>query len=89
MLSNPRLRASEIFPKRRLLNSYYSSSAGGFASGAGAGAAGSAVVPRSSDGAAQSPAQSLVPLTVPTSLQPIGADGFTCFTGLLPFGAAV
>src|SRR5437016_5426448 len=45
----------------------YSLGAGGFASGAGAGAAGSAVVPRSSDGAAQSPAQSLVPLTVPTS----------------------
>ena len=67
----------------------YSLGAGGFASGAGAGAAGSAAVPRSSDGAAQSPAQSLVPLTVPTSLQPIGADGFTCFTGLLPLGAAV
>src|SRR5258708_3081242 len=56
----------------------YSLGAGGFASGAGAGATGSAVVPRSSDGAAQSPAQSLVPLTVPTSLQPIGADGFCC-----------
>src|SRR6266404_5601788 len=68
---------------------YCLSAAGGFASGVGAGAAGSAVVPRSSDGAAQSPAQSLVPLTVPTSLQPIGADGFTCFTGLLPLGAAV
>src|SRR5712671_3899600 len=67
----------------------YSLGAGGFASGAGAGATGSAVVPRSSDGAAQSPAQSLVPLTVPTSLQPIGADGFTCFTGLLPLDAAV
>src|SRR3979490_870632 len=67
----------------------YSLGAGGFASGAGAGAAGSAVVPRSSDGAAQSPAQSLVPLTVPTSLQPIGATGFACFTGLPPtLGAA-
>ncbi len=65
----------------------YSLGAGAFSPGGGA--AGSAVVPRSSDGAAQSPAQSLVPLTVPTSLQPIGADGFTCFTGLLPLGAAV
>jgi hypothetical protein len=67
----------------------YSLGAGGFASGADAGATGSAVVPRSSDGAAQSPAQSLVPLTVPTSLQPIGADGFACFTGLPPLGAPV
>jgi hypothetical protein len=51
----------------------------GFASGDGVGAAGSAVgvVPRSSDAAAHSPAQSLVPLTVPTSLQPIGSFGFT------------
>jgi heme-degrading monooxygenase HmoA len=32
----------------------------------------------------------LVPLTVPTSLQPIGAGGFTCFSGLPPtLGAAV
>ena len=71
----------------------YSFAAGGFGSGAGAGAAGSAagVVPRSSDdAAAQSPAQSLVPLTVPTSLQPIGANGFTCFNGLPPtLGAPV
>jgi len=44
---------------------------------------GSAVgeVPRSSGGAKQSPAQSLVPLTVPTSLQAIGAIGFACFSG--------
>src|SRR6266481_4426090 len=63
----------------------YSLGAGGFASGAGAGAAGSAVVPRSSDGAAQSPAQSLVPLTVPTSLQPIGADGFTSSPACYPW----
>ena len=89
MFINPSLRASEIFPKRRLLNSYYSSSAWGFVLGVGAGAAGSAVVPRSSDDAAHSPAQSLVPLTVPTSLQPIGADGFACFTGLPSLGAAV
>ena len=67
----------------------YSLGAGGFASGAGAGATGSAGVPRSSDGAAQSPAQSLVPLTVPTSLQPIGVDGFACFPDLPPLGAAV
>jgi len=34
------------------------------------------VVPLSSD-PTQSPAHSLVPLTVPTSLQPIGSFGFT------------
>src|ERR1700730_13464846 len=72
----------------------YCLSAGGFASGAGGGdgSAGSAegVAPRSSGAAAQSPAQSLVPLTVPTSLQPIGADGFTCFHRLPPtLGAPV
>jgi hypothetical protein len=61
----------------------YCFAAGGFASGTGAGAAGSSVgvVPRSSDAAAQSPAQSLVPLTVPTNLQPCGAFGFTCTNG--------
>jgi hypothetical protein len=59
---------------------------GGFASGVGVGAAGE--VSRSSGGAKQSPAQSLVPLTVPTSLQAIG--GFACFSGLpLCLGAAV
>ena len=70
----------------------YCFTAGGFASGAGAGAAvsGERVVPRSSDASAQSPAQSLVPLTVPTSLQPIGTCGFICFNGLPPtLGAAV
>src|SRR5712671_5918369 len=59
---------------------YCLSAAGGFPSGAGGGS-GAGVVPRSSDADAQSPAQSLVPLTVPTSLQPIGARGLTCFTG--------
>jgi hypothetical protein len=59
----------------------YCFSAGGFASGVGGGSAVGAV-PRSPDAAAQSPAQSLVPLTVPTSLQPIGATGFACFCGL-------
>ena len=60
-------------------------SAGGFASGVGARAVGSAgdVVPRSSDAAAQSPAQSLVPLTVPTSLQPIGAGGFASLEAIV------
>jgi hypothetical protein len=70
----------------------YCFSAGGFASGVGAGGAGSAVgaVPRSPDAAAQSPAQILVPLTDPNSLHPIGADGFACFSGLpLTLGAAV
>ena len=62
----------------------YCFSAGGFASGVGAGASGSGVgvAPRSSGAATQSPAQILVPLTVPTSLQPIGATGFACFCGL-------
>src|ERR1700730_9898645 len=54
----------------------YCFSAGGFASGVGGGPAVGAV-PRSPDAAAQSPAHSLVPLTVPTSLQPIGSFGFT------------
>ena len=47
----------------------YCLSAGGFASGVGAGASGWGAAPRSSGGAKQSPAQSLVPLTIPTSLQ--------------------
>ena len=34
------------------------------------------VAPLSSDAPTQSPAQILVPLTVPTSLQPIGVPGF-------------
>src|SRR5467141_2503712 len=41
------------------------------------------VAPLNSD-ATQLPAHSLVPLTVPTSLQPIGSFGFTCTSGLLP-----
>src|ERR1700682_5790508 len=41
------------------------------------------VAPLSSD-ATQSPAHSLVPLTVPTSLQPIGSFGFTRTSGFLP-----
>jgi hypothetical protein len=32
----------------------------------------------------QSPAQSFVPLTHPTNLQPTGAVGFTCTSGLPP-----
>ena len=35
------------------------------------------VVSGAAAAAAQSPAQSLMPLTVPTNLQPIGACGFT------------
>src|SRR2546430_15313587 len=70
---------------------YYCLAAGGLDSGGGAGSAGSAAgaAPRSSGAAAQSPAPSLVPLTVPTSLQPIGADGFTCFRGFPPTLGAV
>jgi hypothetical protein len=70
----------------------YCFSAGGFASGIGAGASGSdvGVAPRSSGAATQSPAQILVPLTDPNSLQPIGADGLTCFNRFPPtLGAAV
>ena len=58
----------------------------------GAASVGSAVGagPRSSGAAAQSPAQIFVPLTIPTSLQPVGASGFVCFSGLPPaFDAAV
>lgn len=60
--------------------------------GSGAGSAGSAVgaASRSSGAAAQSPAQIFVPLTIPTSLQPIGASGLVCLSGLPPtLGAAV
>jgi len=47
------------------------------------------VEPLSSD-PMQSPAHSLVPRTVPTSLQPIGSFGFTWTRGLLPsFGGAL
>jgi hypothetical protein len=70
----------------------YCFSAGGFTSGVGAGGSGSGVgvAPRSSGAAAQSPAQILVPLTDPTSLQAIGADGLTCLNRLPPtLGAAV
>src|SRR5258708_6014902 len=41
------------------------------------------VAPLSPD-ATQSPAHSLVPFTIPTSLQPIGSFGFTRTSGLLP-----
>ena len=41
------------------------------------------VAPLSPD-ATQSPAHSLVPFTVPTSLQPVGSFGFTRTSGLLP-----
>jgi hypothetical protein len=34
------------------------------------------IAPLSSDASAQPPAQMLVPLTVPTNLQPIGVPGF-------------
>jgi hypothetical protein len=45
--------------------------------------------PLSSADPVQSPAHSLVPLTIPTSLQPIGSFGFTWTSGLLPiFGDA-
>jgi hypothetical protein len=77
---------------RNPLRATYCFSAGGFASGVGDGAPGSAegVAPRSSGAAAQSPAQILVPLTDPNSLQAIGADGLTCFNRLPPtLGAAV
>src|SRR6476620_4182806 len=75
----------------QLFEAPYCLATGGLLWGAGAGATGSGhgVVPRSSEADAQSPAQSLVPLTVPTSLLPIGGDGLTCFTGLPPLGAAV
>src|SRR5947209_5328596 len=63
---------------------YCFTSAGGFASGSSAGA-----VPRSSTAGAQSPAQSLVPLMVPTSLHPFWAAGLSCFGVFPAFGAPV
>src|SRR5713226_1656421 len=66
------------------LPAYCFAAAGGFASGSSAG-----VAPRSSAAGAQSPAQSLVPLTVPTSLQSIGTCGFTCRGDFPVLGASV
>ena len=48
----------------------------GEAAGGGDESSSAGVVPLSSDAPTQSPAQILVPLTVPTSLQPIGVLGF-------------
>src|SRR5260370_40661093 len=42
------------------------------------------VVPLSSEPPTQSPAHSFVPLTVPTSLHPVGSFGFTWTSALLP-----
>jgi len=88
---NLRSKARETRESRREDLASYCLAPGGFASGVGPGAAGSAMgeVSRSSGGAKQSPAQSLVPLTVPTSLQAIGAIGFACFRGLPPTLGAV
>ena len=58
----------------RLLGFYYCFSEGATAGGDEGSSAG--VAPLSSDAPTQSPAQILVPLTVPTSLQPIGVLGF-------------
>src|ERR1700720_638797 len=60
----------------------YCFSPGGACSGKDS-VSGAGLAPLSSD-ATQSPAHSLVPLTVPTSLQPIGSFGFTRTSGLLP-----
>ena len=62
-------------------------------SSAGAAGVGSAAGVLPSEGAAQSPAQILVPFTVPTSLQPIGAAGCLCglvaALGVVALGTAV
>ena len=58
------------------INPEYVRVCGSFVSAAG-------VLRRSSD-ASQSPAHSFVPLTVPTSLQPVGPFGVICTNGLLP-----
>jgi hypothetical protein len=58
-----------------LLLSFYYSLSGRAATGGGDETSSAGVAPRSSDAPTQSPAQILVPLTVPTSLQPIGALG--------------
>jgi hypothetical protein len=55
-----------------------------FVRSGGEGASSAGAEPLSSDAAVQSPAQILVPLTVPTSLQPVGSFGFAWCTDLLP-----
>src|SRR5258708_36635031 len=74
-----------------LASDYFAAGGLGTVSAVGGGAVSAeGMVPRSSDAPAQSPAQSLVPFTVPTSLQPICARGFTCPRGLPPtFGAGL
>ena len=74
-----------ILPASRL----YSFAPGGIAPVAGSGGDGGVVsagaaAPLSCVASVQSPAQSLVPLTVPTSLQPIGACGLTWADAFLP-----
>jgi hypothetical protein len=81
------LAFSPISTSRRA--AFYSFAPGGIAPVAGAGSDGGVVsaagaAPLSSAAFVQSPAQSLVPLTVPTSLQPIGACGLARTGGLLP-----
>jgi hypothetical protein len=63
--------------------------AGAGGDGGGATSTVGGAAPLNSDASTQLPAQSLVPLSVPTSLQPIGACGLTRVSGLLPtFGGA-
>jgi hypothetical protein len=57
-----------------LLGFYYCFSVG--AAGGGDAGSSAGVAPLSSDAPTQSPAQILVPLTVPTSLHPTGVLGF-------------
>src|ERR1700688_3604938 len=78
------VRRHEVTSPSPSARAYCFAAAGGFASGSPTGAA-----PRSSAAGVQSPAQSLVPLTVPTNLQPIGTCGLTCFVGLPALGASV
>jgi hypothetical protein len=66
----------------------YCLSVGAVDGGSGAGSIAGAA-PLSSAAPTQSPAHILVPRTVPTSLQPMGACGFACADFFAAFGGAV
>jgi hypothetical protein len=83
MLLEQDRRAACSFTGRRLYCCSLGSGSVGWSGGGFGTASSPVVVDLSSDAAVQSPAQSLVPLTVPTSLQPIGAVGFA-WTGGFP-----
>jgi hypothetical protein len=73
-----------LLSTRRGLPGFYYSFSVGAAPGGEDEISSAGVAPLSSDAPTQSPAQILVPLTVPTSLQPIGVLGFARTIGFPP-----